>query len=392
MSKNILNYNLVKIYTANILFTSSLLATIMRVFMRFPEDDTYYGFPIERILEIFGFFILAFVLGIVLFGMFNAYILEVFNRKKVFAVSVIALSVFLFVDIIHAYNFVTRLVSMFLMGGFSLLAYSAITTMSIDVTASDCRTKGNILLHITSCVGMVLSVFVFTVHRYLPFEEAKYLSLIPFALSIFEVMRIRMIFRAPMKTNLISIDKFLLPKSWLLSINLYVTFFFAILLFAFSFNIYLCLQTGSEEQIIPPIRIIIPLVAVIVSSLYAYKYILGKQLLYISLAGFVLLSVCYFNIKFNPFLYLVLSSLALPLILSSFLVMSLRLTSHCQRATANINQTVVCLLGFISAVPFIFPLAYYINWFRTFVIITFLVNVIIFLVATYPYYLKKKLR
>ncbi|MDO4780715.1 MAG: hypothetical protein Q3992_06785, partial [Bacteroides sp.] len=174
MPKNILNYNLVKVYTANILFTSSLLATIMRVFMYLPGGSTYYGFPVERTFEIYGFFILAFALGIVLFGMFNAYVLSVCNRKKVFAVSVIALSVFLYVDIIHAYNFVTRLVSMFLMGGFSLLAYSAITTMSIDVTASDCRTKGNILLHITSLVGMVLSVFVFTVHRYIPFEEAKY--------------------------------------------------------------------------------------------------------------------------------------------------------------------------------------------------------------------------
>lgn len=392
MSKNILNYNLVKIYTANILFTSSLLATIMRVFMYLPEGNTYYGIPVERTFEIYGFFILTFALGIVLFGMFNSYILEIFNRKKVFAVSVVALSVFLFVDIIHAYNFITRLVSMFLMGGFSLLAYSAITTMSIDVTASDCRTKGNLLLHITSCVGMVLSVFVFTVHRYLPFEEAKFLSLIPYALSVFEVVRMRMIFRAPIKTNLISLDKFLLPKSWLLSINLYVTFFFAILLFAFSFNIYLCQQIGSEEEIISPIRIIIPLVSVVVSSLYAYKYILGKQLLYISLAGFALLSVCFFSIKFSPLLYLALSSLALPLIISSFLVMSLRLTSHCQRATANINQTVVCLLSFVSVVPFVFPLSYYTELYKTFFIIMFLANVIVFLVATYPYYLKKKLR
>lgn len=392
MSKNILNYNLVKIYTANILFTSSLLATIMRVFMRFPEDDTYYGFPIERILEIFGFFILAFVLGIVLFGMFNAYILEVFNRKKVFAVSVIALSVFLFVDIIHAYNFVTRLVSMFLMGGFSLLAYSAITTMSIDVTASDCRTKGNILLHITSCVGMVLSVFVFTVHRYLPFEEAKYLSLIPYVLSILEVMRMRMIFRAPIKTNLISLDKFLLPKSWLPSINLYLTLFFAILFFCLSFPSPICHRIGCMEVAIPPISFVISLIAVIVSSLYAYEYILGKQLLYITLAGFVFLAVFYFFSELPQILCLVLSSLAFPLIISSFLVISLRLTSHCQRATANINQTVIFLLSFISAVPFIFPLAYYTEWYKTFVIITFLVNVVIFLVATYPYYLKKKLR
>lgn len=360
--------------------------------MYLPEGNTYYGFPVERTFEIYGFFILTFALGIVLFGMFNSYILEIFNRKKVFAVSVVALSVFLFVDIIHAYNFITRLVSMFLMGGFSLLAYSAITTMSIDVTASDCRTKGNLLLHITSCVGMVLSVFVFTVHRYLPFEEAKFLSLIPYALSVFEVVRMRMIFRAPIKTNLISLDKFLLPKSWLLSINLYVTFFFATLLFAFSFNIYLCQQIGSEEEIISPIRIIIPLVSVIVSSLYAYKYILGKQLLYISLAGFALLSVCFFSIKFSPLLYLALSSLALPLIISSFLVMSLRLTSHCQRATANINQTVVCLLSFVSVVPFVFPLSYYTEWYKTFLIIMFLANVIVFLVATYPYYLKKKLR
>lgn len=161
----------------------------------------------------------AFAAGLLAVGPFHAYLEDAYSRKGILRRSIIAVGL-----CSAGYFFANQIWQVMLLalveGMAAGLAVSAIITISIDISVSKNRTKGNLLFSVFSRTGMItglcLGVFLEYHHS---FRLIAYVILAALLLAYFLVSRIYVAFRAPIGLRLFNLDRFVLLRAWVPTIN-----------------------------------------------------------------------------------------------------------------------------------------------------------------------------
>lgn len=277
-------------------------------------------------------FYLLMLAGLFLSGPFNAYLGDACYRKSVFvwpaAILLVALLGYIYADGLVEWG-VLALIEGVCWG----LASAAGVTLSIDVTESGNRTRANVVYARWNSIGMALGMFLgFWLYWQYTVTVVLYAAIAVGVLGILEASRIHVPFRAPMGVKLCNLDRFILPRAWLPALNVY--------LLALACGVFASLMVWEADA---------------------------------------------------PWLYgLLLLVMALLLSVVPLVRMFVRLSQHCQRGTSNTTLNLAIDAGMISG----FAVA---NWqpHETLLYIgsiTAVVSVLLFIVATYPYYKNKRVR
>ena len=163
---------------------------------------------------------LAFVAGMFVSGPFNAYLGDAYRRKHVFVVALLGMAVAIAGYIYWADALLWPVLAA-VQGMCFGLASAAGVTVSIDITVSGNRTRGNEVYALLSRIGMFTGMLLaFWLYRQEGLEEVLYLSLAFGLLGALEVARVYLPFRAPIGVGIVNLDRFLLPRAWVPALNL----------------------------------------------------------------------------------------------------------------------------------------------------------------------------
>lgn len=160
----------------------------------------------------------AFLAGGLLVGPFQAYLADTFRRKHVL---LWALAGIVLTMIVATHVSVDWYAWMALAQGACLaLAVGAGTTISIDITLSGHRTAGNRLFACCGRVGMAAGVMLgaWLLSRH-SFTYVAYVAAACAGLSLLVASWVYVSFRAPIGVSLCSTDRFVLPRAWLPALN-----------------------------------------------------------------------------------------------------------------------------------------------------------------------------
>lgn len=101
------------------------------------------------------------------------------------------------------------------------LATTAGITVAIDITTSARRSAGNMVYAWAARLGMLVGVVLgIGMYRMYGFRMVTYLSVAAGLASIFFASRVYVAFRAPIGVSLCNMDRFLLPRAWVPAINM----------------------------------------------------------------------------------------------------------------------------------------------------------------------------
>ena len=162
---------------------------------------------------------LAFVAGMFVAGPFNAYLGDAYRRKHVFVVALLGM-----MAAVAAYIYVADValwpVWAAVQGVCFGLASAAGVTVSIDITASGNRTRGNEVYALLNRIGMFVGlVFGYWSFRHDGLDGVLYLSLAFGLLGVLEVASVYLPFRAPIGMGVVNLDRFLLPRALVPALN-----------------------------------------------------------------------------------------------------------------------------------------------------------------------------
>lgn len=174
----------------------------------------------------------AFVVGMLMSGPFNAYLGDTYRRKHVFMAGLLGMLIAIG-GYLYAENPLHYVISAWLHGACLGMASAAGVTVSIDITVSGKRTRGNELYALMNRIGLYLGVII----GFIIYGEYGWTSLIcvdiAFGLiGLLAVMFVYVPFRAPMGVGLINLDRFLLLRALLPAFN--------VLMLAVACGIVLC--------------------------------------------------------------------------------------------------------------------------------------------------------
>lgn len=156
---------------------------------------------------------LAFVAGMFVSGPFNAYLGDAYRRKHVFVVALLGMAVAI-AGYIYWADAPLWPVLAAVQGMCFGLASAAGVTVSIDITVSGNRTRGNEMYALLGRIGMFTGMLLaFWLYRQEGLEEVLYLSLAFGLLGALEVARVYLPFRAPIGVGIVNLDRFLLPRA-----------------------------------------------------------------------------------------------------------------------------------------------------------------------------------
>lgn len=208
------NRNFSLLIIANFLFYIAVYTLFPLLHQWMVLDWQYTGMQAGGMLAIFG-------LALFLPGAFNNYLVDTFSRKSV-AVRSILLGGLLTL----AYPYATavwmvmglRLLQGMLMG-VAIMAMGA--TLVIDVTPSNKRNAANRVFAWCSILGMLVGLLVGgEVGRWFMFQHVLYVSAALCGLAAFLVSGIVVCFRAPLDLPLLSLDRFLLFRTFVPGVNM----------------------------------------------------------------------------------------------------------------------------------------------------------------------------
>lgn len=324
-----------------------------------------------------GFVMVFATLGMLVAGPFYAYVLDAYKRKLVCLFSLL-----LTIAGIYCYLFVSTAVQLWLLSGVQGIVFgfasTACVTLGIDVTSSKLRSMGNTAFtwgsRLGLMIGMVSGVFIWL---YYGFHVMQIAAMLTCALAFLCALCVKVPFHAPILTCVCSLDRFFLPRAWLPALNI--------------------LLIGCLPGLLLPL-------------LSAYYFIwIGAGFLFISLlkkffktglhwcisAGLVLICLALFGSMFLPDEFCAfLLGMGLGLVVTEFLILFINLSEHCERGTANTTHLLSWEIGL--------ALGYACSWLLLgngeFDVVPHVLQAVsalallLFAFATYPYYLKKKVR
>lgn len=209
----LMTLNFWRICTANLLFFVS-------VHMLFPLLPFEMGRQLNISAGQAGGLFLVFAAAMFVIGPFHAYLVDEYKRKHVLLLSMLVTLVatlgYAFVD-----SYVKLLLLASVQGACFGLAVTAGITVSIDIISSTCRSAGNTFYAWAARLGMLAgAVAGICVYRSYGFRMLTYLSAAVSLLGMLFASRVYVAFRAPIGMRLCNIDRFLLPRAWIMALNM----------------------------------------------------------------------------------------------------------------------------------------------------------------------------
>ena len=339
-----------------------------------------------------GVIFLFFTLGMFLIGPFHAYLVDAYNRKYVcmFAAALMVVATI-------GYAFVTNLTELILLSTVQGLAFGIGTTagitLAIDITNSTLRSAGNVSFSWMARMGMIAGIILGVwLYQSQSFQTLLTVSVITGAVGILMLSGVYVPFRAPIVTKLYSFDRFLLLRGWVPAINLILITFIPGLLVPMVhpfLNDFVLGNTG-----IPVPFFVGTALGYIVSLFFARLFFLKEKTLRLVIIGLGLeiVAMSLLNTDISIGISSVLLGLGLGFILPEFLVMFVKLSHHCQRGTANTTHLLATEIGIsLGIVTACYMELDTDKMLHTGQIVAS-IALLFFVLITYPYYIKKKVR
>lgn len=332
----------------------------------------------------------TFIIGMFLFGLFHAYLIDAYKRKHVYMLS---FAVMMITAI--GYMFISEWKGVLLLsavqGGALGMSITAGVTLAIDLTNSSLRSAGNKafawISHFGMIIGIILGLWIYSKYA---FNNILLTFIITGSIGILITWGIYVPFRAPIVTKIFSFDRFLLFRGLIPSINLLlVTFVIGMLVSPVqSFS---TVMLGEEKGIIVPVFIGVSIGFIIALLLSHLKYLKNNTINQIEI-GLILEIVSFFLLDMNVPLeiFSIILGIGIGFAVPDLLMMFVKLSHHCQRGTANTTYllfitTGICLGITVGNVIETGELPY----------IGKLISIsafLFFLFVTYPYYKRMKVR
>ena len=304
------------------------LLLFVSVYMLFPLLPFVMQQQMEISVKQMGSMFLVFVAAMLVVGPFHAYLGDEYKRKNVLQLSMLAM---LAATLGYAYvdSHVQLLALAFVQGVCFGLTTTAGITVAIDITTSARRSAGNLVYAWSARLGMLIGVVLgIWMYRMYGFRMVIYTAVALGVFSMFFISRVYVAFRAPIGVSLCNVDRFFLPRAWLLAIN---------------------------------------------AMLIAF------------VPGMMLLSV--FTGDYWALLVLAL----LALITIPLTIMFVKLSQHCQRGTANTTCLLATEVGLMTGMATFCYLSDYVSVDKV-ASIVLTASILLFFFLTYPCYKKKKVR
>lgn len=163
----------------------------------------------------------VFAISLFVVGPFLSFLTEKFYRKRLALFSLLLLTIS---TISYMYvNTIELIILLRVLQGLSSgIAISELTTLSIDVTTSGQRDKVNLMMHNAHRIALAFSpIIVLGLYYLFPklgndtfFQDMLYISAGCSGMSLLLLLPVTVFFRAPLATQLLSLDRFLLCKGW----------------------------------------------------------------------------------------------------------------------------------------------------------------------------------
>lgn len=346
------------------------------------------GVPVAQTGVIFLFF----TLGMFLIGPFHAYLVDAYKRKYVCMFAAV-----LMVVATIGYAFITNLTELILLSTVQGLVFGIGTTagitLAIDVTNSTLRSAGNVSFSWTARLGMllgiILGVWLYQSHT---FQDLLTVSVITGLVGILVLSGVYVPFRAPIVTKLYSFDRFLLLRGWVPAINLILITFVSGLLIPLVHPFLNDFVLGNMG--IPVPFFVSTVLGYIFSLFFARLFFFKEKTLRLVIIGIGLEMVAMFLLNTNLSIGIssVCLGLGLGLTMPEFLMMFVKLSHHCQRGTANTTHLLASEVGISLGIA----TACYMELDTDKMLYTgqmvASIALLFFVLVTYPYYIKKKVR
>lgn len=328
--------------------------------------------------------------GMILGGPFYNYLIDAYRRKYL---CILSFCVVLF--ILVGYCFLNAPFELYILpllqGVFLGILTSSLITIGIDIIPSDKRDSGNLIFGWVSRLGMIFGVALGS----LVYLNADFQTVVVIAIglgmaALLLLISVRVSFRAPIGVSVLSLDRFFLPESWILFLNM--------ILIAFVIGVFFPLihfKTGDlfllEGWTIPylAITVIGYFFSIALAKVCFKNNDVWKQIVLSLLAVVIAISLfILFDVQIVQVLSAFILGLAFGIITPTFLFLFINLSRHCQRCTANITYwlsweigisigiTVACYLHTQSNLGLAYQLAMFSGAFA----------LILFIVASSPYY------
>ena len=384
MTNHLWTIHFMRICIANLLLFISL-------YMLFPvvpvEMADHLGVPVSQT----GAMFLLLTLGMFAIGPFHAYLVDAYKRKYVCAFSFATM-----VAATVGYGFVNDITQLLLLCFVQGIAFGMATTagitLAIDITNTNLRSSGNIAFSWAARLGMLIGIALGVgLYQWYDFKTLLYVSVIAGLAGIFFVSRVYVPFRAPIVTILCSSDRFLLLRGWLPAFNLMLIAFIPGLLLPVFHNSLSDVFIGNIE--IPFFAIVG--VGFLFSVLLARFVYREEKTLRVITLGISLMMVSFILLKELPAIVTaILLGVGLGLVTPEFLLMFVKLSQHCQRGTANtthllawetgmsLGVAAACYLSTESSVDAVYHLGRILTP----------IALLFFILLTYPYFKKKRVR
>ena len=371
--------------------TANLLLFIS-VYMLFPLLPFVMGEQLGVSVGQAGSMFLVFVVAMFAVGPFHAYLVDAYKRKYVcmFAAALMVVATI-------GYAFVTNLTELILLSTVQGLAFGIGTTagitLAIDITNSTLRSAGNVSFSWMARMGMIAGIILGVwLYQSQSFQTLLTVSVITGAVGILMLSGVYVPFRAPIVTKLYSFDRFLLLRGWVPAINLILITFIPGLLVPMVhpfLNDFVLGNTG-----IPVPFFVGTALGYIVSLFFARLFFLKEKTLRLVIIGLGLeiVAMSLLNTDISIGISSVLLGLGLGFILPEFLVMFVKLSHHCQRGTANTTHLLATEIGIsLGIVTACYMELDTDKMLHTGQIVAS-IALLFFVLITYPYYIKKKVR
>lgn len=348
------------------------------------------GLPLVEAGSIF----LIFIAGLLLSGPFLSYLTDVFQRKKL---CLFAFVVLLLMTVSYAWvDYFYQLAALSLVQGMAFgITASTLLSIGVDVTASGGRDRGNVVFARFGHAGIVLGIATGSImYINYDFDTLLVLSLATGVAGFLCLLPVRVPFRAPIGSKLVTADRFYLPRCTIPAVNMVmIAFIPGLMLPLIHFevaNIFLSSNLFIPWFLIAGIGYF--LVYAAVKLFFKSLNILGQAIagllcVVVAMSVFILL-----NMLAGKLISALLLGAGLGLILPVTLGMFVGLSQHCERVTANFTWLLAWQAGLSGGIF----LACYLCWsgspgltFRVAMILA-AAGFIWFVVGTYPWYLKKK--
>jgi MFS family permease len=339
-----------------------------------------------------GVAFLFFTLGMFLIGPFHAYLVDAYKRK-----TVCVFSFALMVAATVGYAFVTNITELILLSTVQGLAFGIATTagitLAIDVTNSTLRSAGNVGFSWIARLGMILGIILGVwLYQSYSFQNLLSVSVITGAAGILIASGVYVPFRAPIVTKLYSFDRFLLLRGWVPAINMILITFVPGLLIPL-------VHPFLNDSVLGNMGIPVPFfvgvgIGYLISLLLARLSFMKEKTLRLVIVGIGLEMLAMSLLDPNGSISApsVLLGLGLGLVMPEFLVMFVKLSHHCQRGTANTTHLLASEVGISLGIATACYLDLDTDKMLHIGQIVASVALVFFVIATYPYYIRKKVR